>query len=212
MSPLPQKMENRWANRAEPLPGHGVVSWHLLTSRYPQVRDAATEAQRALSSFPGLHMTPTEWLHITALMAGPTEAITREQMSAMVSAARARLREVPPIPVFIEKVRYHAEAISLGVQPAKALVPIREAVRSATRTVIGPAVATDRHPSSWIPHVTVAYSTDEQPAGPMISALGMDAPRREAMIDAVTLVVQWGPERQWNWEPVGTAYCAATMS
>ncbi|MFQ6230043.1 2'-5' RNA ligase family protein [Nocardia sp. NPDC002869] len=210
MSPLPRKMENRWANRAQPPPGHGIVSWHLLMRRYPQVCDAATEAQRALSSFPGLHMTPRQWLHITTLMAGPTEAITREQMSAMASAARARLREVPPIPVFIEKVIYHAEAISLGVQPAQALVPILEAVRSATRTVIGPAVASDRNPSTWIPHVTVAYSTTEQPAGPMISALGTGVPRREAMVDAVTLVVQWGPERRWDWEPVGTAYCAAT--
>ncbi|MEV0108541.1 2'-5' RNA ligase family protein [Nocardia sp. NPDC050799] len=174
--------------------------------------DAAIEAQTALRSFPGLHMTPSEWLHITTLMAGPTEAITREQMSAMVSAARARLREIPPIPVFIEKVIYHAEAISLRVEPAKALTPILEAVRSATRTIIGPAVARDRTPSSWIPHVTVAYSTADQPAGPLISALGVVMPRREALIDTVTLVVQWGPERQWDWEPVGTACCAATTS
>jgi hypothetical protein len=86
-------------------------------------------------------MTPREWLHITTLMAGPAEAITREQMSAMVSAARARLREVPPTPVFIEKVLYHAEAISLGVRPAQALVPLLDAVRSATRTIIGPGEA-----------------------------------------------------------------------
>lgn len=210
MSPLPLEMADRWANRAEPAPDHGVVSWHLLMRRYPQVCDAATEAQEALSSFPGLHMTPTEWLHITTLMAGPTEAITREQMSAMVSAARVRLREVPPIPVSIEKVRYHPEAISLGTQPAKALVPILEAVRSATRTIIGPAAASDRSPSSWIPHITVAYSTADQPAGPMISALGIVVPRRAVTIDAVTLVVQWGPERRWDWEPVGTAYCAAS--
>ncbi|MEV0361095.1 2'-5' RNA ligase family protein [Nocardia fusca] len=179
-------------------------------SRYPQVCDAATAAQRAFSSFPGLHMTPREWLHITTLMAGPAEAITREQMSAMVSAARARLREVPPVPVFIEKVLYHAEAISLGVQPAQALVPLLDAVRSATRTIIGPGEASDSSPSSWIPHVTVAYSTAEQPTGPMISALGTAVPRREVTIDAVTLVVQWGPERRWDWEPVGTACCAAT--
>jgi 2'-5' RNA ligase len=159
MSPLPRKMENRWANRAEPPPGRGIVSWHLLMSRYPQVCEAATAAQRALSSFPGLHMTPREWLHITTLMAGPAEAITREQMSAMVSAAQARLREVPPVPVFIEKVLYHAEAISLGVQPAQALAPLLDAVRSATRTIIGPGEASDGTPSSWTPHVTVAYST-----------------------------------------------------
>jgi 2'-5' RNA ligase len=155
-------------------------------------------------------MTPREWLHITTLEAGPTEAITREQMSAMVSAARARLREVPPVPVFIEKVLYHAEAISLGVRPAQALVPLLDAVRSATRTIIGPGEASDGTPPSWTPHVTVAYSTAEQPTGPMISALGTAVPRREVTIDAVTLVVQWGPERRWDWEPAGTASCAPT--
>ncbi|WP_439955756.1 2'-5' RNA ligase family protein [Nocardia sienata] len=155
-------------------------------------------------------MTPREWLHTTTLMAGPTETITREQMSAMVSAARARLREVAPIAVFIEKVLYHAAAISLGVQPAQALVPLLDAVRSATRTIIAPREARDGAPSSWIPHVTVAYSTAEQPAGPLISALGTVIPRREVTIDAVTLVVQWGPERRWDWEPVGTARCGAT--
>src|SRR5262249_43010279 len=117
------------------------------------------------------------------------------------------------IPVDLGTIRYHPRAIMLGVQPVRALEPVRAAVQRAT----GP-VAANGGVSRWVPHVTIAYSTVGQPAAPIIRALGMEVPTlgmevptlgmevpsRRVMIQSVSLVIQWGPERSWDWEPVGT--------
>jgi hypothetical protein len=60
------------------------------------------------------------------------------------------------------------------------------------------------HDSAVPPHMTVAYSTTAQPAKPIIDAMGRSVGEHWATIDALSLVIQWGPERLWEWEPVGT--------
>jgi hypothetical protein len=50
--------------------------------------------------------------------------------------------------------------------------------------------------------MTVSYSTADQPAGPIIAALGTSIRSRHLQIRSVSLVIQWGPERLWDWEPV----------
>jgi len=52
--------------------------------------------------------------------------------------------------------------------------------------------------------MTLCYSTSRQPAEPIISALGHELPGCEVQIRAVSLVIQRGPERQWDWYPVAT--------
>jgi hypothetical protein len=40
---------------------------------------------------------------------------------------------------------------------------------------------------------------------PIAVALGRDVPRCDITVRAVSLVIQWGPERLWNWQLVGEA-------
>ena len=206
MNPLPSKMRNRWASRTEPAPGCGTIYWHVPLHTYPEARAAAMDAQKVLAAFPGLHMTPLKWLHMTTLVVGSPDEMTRAQMSAMVSAAQRLLCDNAPIPVTLGKVLYHPEAIVLRVQPVEALQLILDAAQLATREAVGHSGVTDELlPSLWTPHMTVAYSTTEQPAGPIVSALGKSIRERQILIDSLTLVIQWGPERHWDWEPIGTA-------
>jgi 2'-5' RNA ligase len=204
MSPLPARMRNRWSSRNEPAPDRGTIYWHLLMHTYPQACAAATEAQQILASFPGLHMTPRQWLHITTLVAGSTDQITPRHTSIMVSEAQRLLRDVAPIPVTLGKILYHPEAIMLSVQPVEALRPIVHAAQSATRKAVGHAGVIDEPFPSWTPHMTVAYSTTDQSVEPIFSALGKSVRERQILIESLTLVIQWGPERLWDWEPVGT--------
>jgi hypothetical protein len=60
----------------------------------------------------------------------------------------------------------------------------------------------ERRPRSFI--ASVSYSTADQPAGPIIAALGTAIRSRHLQIRSVSLVIQWGPERLWDWEPVDT--------
>jgi hypothetical protein len=53
--------------------------------------------------------------------------------------------------------------------------------------------------------MTISYSTGKQPMAPIAAALGHQVPRCDMTVRAVSLVIEWGPERLWNWEPVGMA-------
>src|SRR5262249_30757135 len=151
----------------------------------------------------GLHMTPLKWLHMTLLIAGSADEITGPKLQQMAAAASRQLAATPPITVTLGKVLYHPEAIMLAARPTDALIPVLNAARSATYEVTG-KYGQPGNRSPWTPHITVSYSTARQPAAPMMSALGHELPSCSLQISAVSLVIQRGPERQWDWNPVAT--------
>ncbi len=203
MSPIPAETRDRWSNRAELDSSKGAVYWHILFRDCPAVRATARAAQARLTPFRDLHMTPEEWLHATALVAGTTEDIASGDLDQMLSEARQHLSGIPPISVTISRVLYHPEAIMLGFAPEGALDPIHHAVRQATLTVTGRTGGITGPAERWTPHITISYSTGKQPMAPIASALGREVPRCDITVRAVSLVIQWGPERRWNWPARG---------
>jgi 2'-5' RNA ligase len=204
MTPIPVDTRDRWRNRVQLDSEKGAIYWHMLFRDNPAVRAAATNAQAQLGAFHGLHMTPEEWLHATALVAGTTDDISSDDLNLMLSDARRTLSTVRPIDVCITKVLYHPEAIMLGFEPEGALDPIHLAVRNATQAVTGRTGTVTGPTDRWTPHLTISYSTAEQPMAPLVAALGREVPKCDVMVDAVSLVIQWGAERLWNWQPIGT--------
>ncbi|MCW2941248.1 MAG: hypothetical protein JWN00_4233 [Actinomycetia bacterium] len=199
---MPTDMVDRWADRSEPGPGQGLLYWHMLLHDQPQVQALAKLGQDRLAAFPGLHLVPSKWLHITTLIAGTTDEITAEEADRMVAVAERLLAQTPPIKVIFGRVLYHPQAIMLGVQPAEILSPLLDVVQTATRGATGRDGTIDHRP--WTPHATLAYSTRAQPAAPIIAALGRELPGCEVSINSVSLVVQEGPERLWDWRPIAT--------
>jgi 2'-5' RNA ligase len=161
-------------------------------ARLPASGELASQARQRLAPLTGLHMTTP--------VAGPAEHFTNQQIQQMAAVASEHLAKVPPITVSLSKILYHPKAIMLAVTPVGDLAPIRAAALAATKSVA--SVETDEE-SRWTPHVTVCYSTAEQPAHPVITALGKELPARQLDIDAMSLVIQDGPERAWNWTTVG---------
>ena len=207
MTTLPVQMIDRWASRSEPGPGQGTVYWHMLMNDHPQVVSLATKAQQRLAPFTGLHMTPLERLHMTTMIAGPSHDFSDDQLHRMIEAAGDLLSRTPPIAVTLGQILYHPEAIMLAVTPAQALMPVRDAVQAATQLVTGKNPPTDT--PRWTPHVTISYSTSAKPAGPIIAALGPQLPSCEIQVSAVSLVIQHGPERLWDWHTIGTVHLPA---
>ncbi len=181
-------------------PGCGQLYWHVLLGGRPEVRALVSEAQRRLAHLPELAPTPHRWLHITFLTVGLTDEVTPAERASMVSKATRLVGQLAPITVTLERVLYHPEAVVIAAIPADALSPLLTAVQDATRWTIGRDGTLAHQP--WIPHVTVAYSQAEQPAGPVIAALGWEVPACEVTISSITLVNQDGPEYLWNWHPL----------
>lgn len=117
--------------------GHAAEDWHMLVGTDPDAHALAHEARRRPASFSGLHLTPLEWLHMTVLIAGPTDQVSKEQAREMADAAEQMLAEVQRITVSVEKILYHPEAIMLFARPIDALMPVLEAAKEATRLVTG---------------------------------------------------------------------------
>jgi len=203
MSPLPVQFTGRWDNPSRPS-YQDAVCWHLLLGGHAPVRAAAVAAQRRLARFPGLHVTPPQWLHVTVLRAGTAALVTEDDMSRMLARAQADLSRTGPVTVTLQRVFYHPEAIALGVSPGSALAPVLAAARAATREVLG-ADAGDGEEEEWMPHLTLCYFEASQPAAPVIAELGRTLPACEVTIGEVSLVVQHGAEDQWNWRVAGSA-------
>lgn len=207
MSPFPEQFTDRWADgHNDTDPGNGLLWWLVLLGSDPQLRSTARAAQSRISSFPGLHVTPLRWLHLTVLIAGPADQISEHARNEMLAIARSSLTDTGPITIELSRIFYHPEAIVLTAHPAAALNPIREAAQRATQAVTGHSGTDDRSSPEWIPHVTLFYSTRVQPAQPIIAALGKELPKCQISIDSLSLVVQQGAERLWNWSPVGAVY------
>ena len=203
MSPLPVQFTGRWDNRSRPS-YEDALCWHLLLGGHTGVRAAAASAQQRLARFTGLHMTPPQWLHVTVLRAGTAGLISQDDISRMLVRARAELARTAPVTVTLQRVFYHPEAIALSVSPRSALAPVLAAARTATHEVLG-ANAGDGEEGEWMPHLTLCYSTAEQPAAPVIAELGKTIPACEVTISEMSLVVQEGAEDQWDWRVAGSA-------
>jgi hypothetical protein len=128
----------------------------------------------------------------------------------MLSEAQQHLSGIRPVDVKISGVLYHPEAIMLGFTPEGALDPINHAVRQATVTVTGRTGSVTGPAARWTPHITISYSTGKQSMAPIAVALGREVPSCDITVSSVSLVIQWGPERLWNWQPVGTASLGAS--
>jgi 2'-5' RNA ligase len=190
-------MKNRWQSRPEPGPGKAQLYWHILMRDQPQVAALAAVARQRLAGFQGLHATPEQWLHLSVLRVGLDSDLPADGVQAMVGQARERLAQVAPVTVTLGPVLYRPEAIALAVGPDGALAGVAAAVRQAARDTLAlPGAAPD---APWIPHVTVAYSTLDQPADPIIAALGRELPGGEITVEVASLVAQHGPERAWDW-------------
>jgi 2'-5' RNA ligase len=208
MTTPPAQMIDRWHNRAEPGPGEGTVYWHMLLNDHPQVVDLARDAQQRLARFPGLHMTPLERLHMTALVSGPVNQFSQDQLQQMIKTASEALADTPASTVTVGGVLYHPEALMLAVKPRHALTAIHEAVQMATRTVTG-GYAPDDASEPWIPHITICYSTADQAMAPILAALGSQQRKCQIQISTINLVIQPGPERLWDWRTVGAIHLPA---
>lgn len=205
MSPLPKQFTDRWGDGYGAAdPGHGMLYWHVLLGGNPQLRRTVSLAQERLADFSGLHMTPLQWLHLTVLIAGPADQVPESARNEMLAIAKAHLSGTGSVMVELNRILYHPEAIVLAADPADALRPIREAAQKATQAVIGHGGTAARPSPHWTPHVTMCYSADTQPAGPIIAALGKRLPGCQVLIDTLSLVIQYGSEWLWDWSPVGT--------
>jgi 2'-5' RNA ligase len=202
VSPLPTRMADRWHARPEPGPGEAQIYWHILMRDQPQARALAAVARQRLAEFSGLHFTPEQLLHLSVLRVGLNTEFSAGGIDTMIGQAGHLLAQIPPVTLTLGQVLYHPEAIALGIRPADALDAVSLAIRKTAADAL--ALPEDVVTAPWIPHMTVAYSTQDQAAAPIIASLGRELPDCPLTIDTIHLIAQHGAERDWRWQQVAT--------
>ncbi|WP_067832465.1 2'-5' RNA ligase family protein [Actinomadura kijaniata] len=196
-------MSDHWWWRPGVRPGRRLLVWHILLDDQPLARSLIQECQSRLAGLDGLDLVPARWLHMTTQIVGFADEISEAEVGAMADAAAKRLRLLAPITVEIGRLWFHSEAVMLGIRPARALDPVRDAVREATDGAVRVHQLADE--PDWTPHVSVAYSHGDGPAAPVIEAFASPPTTCPFTVRAVHLVAQQRVGRLYRWEPVATA-------
>ena len=203
----PDQTISHWWPRPGRRPGRELLQWHMLFHDQPEILELAATAQDRLRGFDCLDMVEAEWLHLTTFLGPFTDEPTPGGIDAMVDQARRLLAQVRPIPVSFGRVRYDAHQVVLPAEPQRALDPVLDAVRTATRAT-GHEGRTVTDP--WSPHVSIAYFNRVAPMAPVASALGHQLTAIRVHIRSVSLVAQFQVGRSWQWRllanvPLGPA-------
>ena len=198
------EVRNHWYWR----PGWGIgkrfYTWHITFEDQTEVVDLAQQYRDRLSSQPELDLIPPRWLHLTMQGIGFFDQVDPADVEAIVSAARKRCAQLPPMDLVISNPHVDPESIQIAVQPAEPLRQLRVAIRAAIADVWGPDGVPERA-EPYNPHMSLAYINAAGPGSPLSAALA-DAPHptASATIDSCQLIVLNRDERMYVWEPHAT--------
>lgn len=196
------QMRDHWWWRPGWGTGRRFYTWHLTFDDQPKLHRLVQTYQNRLSGFPALRPVPTEWLHLTIQGLGFTDEVADEEVTAVVAAARERLADLSPLVLTFGPAVVFAEAIVLPPTPAEDVSRVRTTLRAAIADVRGD----DNVPESaggYRPHVSLAYSTAEQPAEPIVGVLEATAVDAVTItVDKASLIVLGRDEGMYRWRTV----------
>lgn len=197
-----ERLRDHWWWRPGMRPGRRMLVWHLLVEDRPELRALAQEYRSRLAGMPGLDPVPDIWLHMTTQIAGFADEIPAAEVDAMVSAVTEAFRALPPITVRVGRVYLYEEGVAMGIEPERALDPVRETIRGGiARTVTAHRLADQ---PDWTPHVTVAYSNTDLPTAPILRALADLPPPCRLTVDRAHLVEQVRDGRLYRWDALAS--------
>ncbi|WP_280262236.1 2'-5' RNA ligase family protein [Nocardia abscessus] len=126
----------------------------FITFEHASVLHALTEeCQQAIDT---THFYPvsSDGLHLTLDRIAYDGESAREQLDSIVTAARRACKDQRPFTMTIEQASNLRDAIGFKVSPAERVRNLRDALRSATLSVLPEAPVKE---SVSDPHVTIAY-------------------------------------------------------
>jgi 2'-5' RNA ligase len=198
---LPTLTEH-WYWRPGWAPGRSFYTWHLTFDSQPALHQLVRRIQAGLN-VPGLglDLVPREGLHLTMQGLGFTDEVGAGDVDAIVEQVAVRCASIPPVRISLGPVDPDTEGVGLLVSP---WAPV-ERVRTAVRDGIGAVWREVPEPADGFrPHVTVAYSGADVPAGPLREAL---APLRllppvDVLVGEVQLIALSRDDRVYRWDVV----------
>ncbi|MGW4298165.1 2'-5' RNA ligase family protein [Streptomyces sp. DSM 110735] len=193
-------MRNHWWWRPDWSEGRRFYTWHLTFEGQRDLHRLAAEYRSALAPLgDAFTLVPDRWLHLTMQGIGFVDEVKERDARAVADAAGEHLAAIPAFDVQLGPHVPDPEAVVLPVHPDGPVHAVRSAIRSAIGDVL---TEVPENADGFTPHVSVAYSASDGPAGPVFQALdGRDFTPARARITHADLIVLHRDHQMYEWEP-----------
>lgn len=196
------QLRNHWQWRPGWHVGTRFYAWHITFDGQTELHQLAEQYQRELSTVAGLDMIPRRWLHLTMQGIGFVQAVTDQQLAALLDSARTRLADADPVTVTFHRPVIRPEAIALPPAPLEPIQQLRTTVRLAIADAFGATNVPDSA-DGYQPHVSLAYVSSEQPADTTRDAIDRaDVEPIQVAIPTVSLIKMHRDNRMYEWQTV----------
>lgn len=165
-----ETLRNHWWWRSGWGAGRHFYACHLTFRDQPQLQRLVAAYQQAIMHIAGIDPIPAKWLHLTMQGIGFVDQVDEEQLADLTATIQRNIRAVqlPVVTFHLPVVR--PEAVYLPAEPPGPICALRSAVHAAIVEVLGSEQ--QQLAKGYRPHVSLAYSNTDQPAAPIVEALG----------------------------------------
>ncbi|WP_027644660.1 2'-5' RNA ligase family protein [Salinispora oceanensis] len=190
--------------------GRRSYHWIVRFDERPAVQRLAERCQARLGNLETLDLVPVGSLHLTVQRVSFTDEITSSQALAVAAAASERCASIRPFAATVGPLTGSANSVFLNVGPHRPFHLLRQAVVAATAHVRG-AEAVPDHPTTFDPHVSVAYNRRPTVAKPVIEqvATARSLPPVAVQVETVSLVELRRDGHTYLWRQIAAVPLAA---
>lgn len=177
-----------------------MYTFHVTFDALPEVGDLAESDQARLANLPGLDLIPRQWLHLTTQGVAFSDQISAAEVTMVSDSARKRLAAVDAPVITIGPAEVASEGIAYHIDPARALDPVRDALRAAIRDAIG----ADRllEEQAWTAHISIGYANTTGSADMYEAALAGHGEIVTVRVPAAQLILLNRDNHLYTWGTV----------
>jgi 2'-5' RNA ligase len=191
-----------WRGRPGWHTGQDFYACFLTLEDQPELRALVGRYQDRLRGLPHLDLIAPRWLHITMQGIGFADDISPADLAAVTGRIGERLRVMGPPAVTFCRPTIRPAAVFLKAEPAGPLYEMRLAVHQAIASAVGPGQFDEPAPAPgrFVPHVSIAYASDDGLAPPVAEAVsGTEAEAVTATFRTASLLVFRRDRHEYGW-------------
>lgn len=190
--------------------GRRSYHWIVRFDGRPAVQRLVERCQARLGHLETLDLVPVESLHLTVQRVSFTDEITSSQALAVAAAATGRCASIRPFAATVGPLTGSANSVFLSVGPHRPFHLLRHAVVAATAHVRGAGAVPD-HPTTFDPHVSIAYNRRPTVAKPVIEQVATvrSIPPVVVQVETVSLVELRRDDHTYLWRLIAAVPLAA---
>lgn len=197
-------MRNHWWWRPGWRVGRRFYTWHLTFAEQHDLHRLVDHYQSKLARIPGLDPVPRRCLHLTMQAIGFVDETNTDDVTAIIEQARGYLASIPQPELTFQRCVVRHEAVALPPAPIAAVTRIRDGIRRGIADVWGEDHVPERA-EGYQPHVSLAYSSAEGSATPVVDAVDQaDVRPATASISHASLIELNRDQRMYQWRTVDT--------